>query len=278
MKRRVIFLDIDGTLTEPGKNTPPESALRAIRGAREAGHLVFLCSGRSLGMLSALLQYSFDGVVASSGGYIRCGEELIFDCPMKPEQQEKAVRVLKKNGVFCMIECLDGSYVDEAFKDFLRKHEGEGGSSEMLRWQEQIESELNIRPMAEYRGQPVYKIVMMAEDRAQLKEPQRLLGEDFFFSIPQGGRFGFTDGELVNRKFDKGKAVRRVCEKLGIPVEDSIAFGDSVNDREMLETAGLSICMAGGSEEIKQIADEICPAVTEDGLYRAFLRHGLCKE
>ena len=65
---------------------------------------------------------------------------------------------------------------------------------------------------------------------------------------------------------------------MGIPVEDSIGFGDSINDREMLQTVGLSVCMANGSEEVKKMADEVCPAVTEDGLYQAFLRHGLCGE
>ena len=278
MKRRIIFLDIDGTLTEPGKNIPPDSALRAIREARAAGHLVYLCSGRNFDMLSPLLKYPFDGVIASSGGYIRCGEELLYDCPMTPEQQARALDVLRKNGVFCTIECVDGSYTDEGFKEFLKKHAGEGSNSEMLRWREQIESSLHIQPMTQYRGQPVYKIVMMAEDRRQLDEPQRVLEEDFFFSIPQGGRFGFVDAELVNRRFDKGKGVVRVCERMGIPVEDSIGFGDSVNDREMLQTVGLSVCMANGSEEVKKMADEVCPAVTEDGLYQAFLRHGLCGE
>ena len=36
MERRIIFLDIDGTLTEPGRNEPPESAAEAVRRAREA--------------------------------------------------------------------------------------------------------------------------------------------------------------------------------------------------------------------------------------------------
>ena len=40
MKGTRIFLDIDGTLTVPGSNTPPESALKAIRQARQAGHTV----------------------------------------------------------------------------------------------------------------------------------------------------------------------------------------------------------------------------------------------
>ena len=42
MNRKLIFLDIDGTLTPAGSNTPPESAMRAIRLAQANGHRVFL--------------------------------------------------------------------------------------------------------------------------------------------------------------------------------------------------------------------------------------------
>ena len=55
MNRKLVFLDIDGTLTIPGSNVPPPGALEAIRLARAAGHVVVLCSGRNLGMLSPLL-------------------------------------------------------------------------------------------------------------------------------------------------------------------------------------------------------------------------------
>ena len=54
---KLIFLDIDGTLTTPGSNVPPESALRAIRGAQAAGNKVFLCTGRNYAMLEPVLQY-----------------------------------------------------------------------------------------------------------------------------------------------------------------------------------------------------------------------------
>lgn len=43
MGRKLIFLDVDGTLTTPGGYEPPESAQRAIKRARDLGHMVFLC-------------------------------------------------------------------------------------------------------------------------------------------------------------------------------------------------------------------------------------------
>ncbi len=275
MEQRLIFLDIDGTLTEPGSNTPPKSALEAIRRARENGHLVFLCSGRNYDMLSPLLQYEFDGVAASSGGYVICGGEVIYDCPLTEEQKDRALRVLRENGVYCTVECREGAFTDEGFKEFLRDKAGREGNSEMLRWREQIEKTLNILPMKQYRGQPVYKITVMSQSLDQLRASQERLDQDFAFCIQDLDQGGLVNGEVVNRKFDKGRAVLRVCNYLKIPVENSVAFGDSMNDREMIETAGLGICMENGSPELKRIADDICPPVGENGLWEGFRRHGL---
>ncbi len=275
MDKKIIFLDIDGTLTEPGGNVPPASAIRAIKGAQEKGNYVFLCTGRNYDMLSPLLKYGFDGVIASSGGYIRYQEEEIYNCPIAEKQKNEAMELLKKNGIFRTIECMDGSYTDKEFKEFLEKNASEGSNSEMLRWRRQIEKSLHIRPMEEYAGQPAYKIVMMCWSKAQLKEPMELLGGEFSFCVQEPDRFGFINGELLSREYDKGRAVIRVCRHLGISQEQTAAFGDSMNDKEMMEAAAVSICMENGSAALKELADDICPAVTDDGLYQAFKKHGL---
>lgn len=274
MKKKVIFLDIDGTLTTAGSNVPPESALRAIRAAQEKGHLVFLCTGRNYDMLKPLLAYGFDGVIASAGGYVCCGQEVIYDCPMSQGQQELVLNTLEENGIFRTVECLNGSYTDDGFKEFLEEHAGENGNSELLRWRRQIEQELNIRSMREYAGQPVYKVVLMSPDLERIKRAEEKLKNDFMFCIQDANGQGIVNGEVINRQFDKGRAVIRVCEYLHIPVEDSIAFGDSMNDREMMEAAGYAVCMENGSDSLKKLADEVCPRVEQDGLYQAFLKMG----
>lgn len=274
MSKKVIFLDIDGTLAKPGHNEPPASAIEAVKKAQKAGNLVFLCSGRNYAMLSPFLKYGFDGVVSSAGGYIVCGEEVIYDCPMTEDQRIRAMEVLEKSGVYRTVECRNGSYTDESFKEFLRKKAEENGNSEFLRWRESIEKSLHILPMEEYRDQPVYKFVVMSPSMENLDKPRAVLEDEFLFCI-QDDSPGFVNCEIINRKFNKGKAVERVCEYLQISVSDSIGFGDSMNDKEMLETAGLSICMGNGSEAMKKIADEVCPAVTEDGIWKSFQKHQL---
>ncbi len=280
MRKKVVFLDIDGTLTIPGQNEPPASALEAIRRAQALGHYIFLCSGRNYGMLKPLLQYGFDGYVASSGGYIVCNDQIIYDSPMTKEQSDFASEVLKRNGIFRTVECRDGSFTDEGFKTFLKETaEAKGeGNSELLRWREQIESSLNIRPMEEYNGQPIYKMVMMAPTEESLTEPKELLKDILNVVILGKEQDAFINGELVGKDFDKGLAVERVCAYLNIPVEDSVGFGDSMNDREMLEKVGYSVCMENGTEEMKKLADHVCPAVEQDGLYQGFEVCGLMRE
>lgn len=275
MKKRIIFLDIDGTLTQPGCNEPPKSALGAIRETQKKGNLVFLCTGRNYDMLRPLLQYGFDGVIASSGAYILCRGEVIYDCPMTEEEKKLSMEVLQRNGIFRTVECLGGSFTDEGFKQFLEENASEGSNSELLRWRRQVESALNIRPMAEYDGKPVYKIVMMMQSEEQLAEPEKVLGEVFDFCIQEHDRYGFVNGELIKKAYNKGTALERVCRHYGIPVEDSVAYGDSMNDLEMMEAAGISVCMANGSGRLKELADDICPSVEHDGIYQSFLKYGL---
>ena len=277
MSGKLIFLDIDGTLTSPGSNVPPESALRAIRLAREAGHKVFLCSGRNYDMLSPLLKNydCFDGAVASGGGYVFCGDEVLYDCPMSEEQKDTALRLFAESGVLRTIEAKDASYCDEGMGAFLEQCSG--GNSELLRWREALEKDLGIRPMKEYDGRPIYKVVFMCKEASQLEPAIKALEKDFYFLVQDMMGANCLNGELINRKFDKGLGIRRMCEALGYSIEDTVGFGDSMNDLEMIQTVGKSVCMANGSPTLQKMSDLVCPAVEEDGLAHGFETLGLVK-
>ena len=270
MDRKLIFLDIDGTLTEPGKNVPPRSAVRAVRLAREKGHKVVLCSGRNYGMLFPVMQYGFDGLAASAGGYIEYGGQVVYDCPMTQEQQAKVLDIFKESGIYRTIGGRNHSYTDEGFKEFLAENIQSKANSELLRWRIQIENELGIHPMSEYDGEPIYGMAFMSRGAERLRKPMQVLQDEFDFCIQDEDACGIVNGELSSKAFDKGKAVERLCDFLGVLKEDTIAFGDSMNDLEMLKAAGIGVCMAGGSPSLLEIADMVCPPVEEDGLYSAF--------
>ena len=273
MNKKLIFLDIDGTLTAPGSNVPPQSALDAIRAAQAQGHKVFLCTGRNYDMLRPLLAYGFDGAVASGGGYVFMGDQVLFDCPMTEEQKERALRLFAEGGVLRTIEARDASYCDPGMGEFLQQCSG--GNSELLRWREALEKDLGIRPMAEYDGRPIYKVVFMCARAEQLAGAIRELEGEFYFLVQDLAGANCLNGELVNRKFDKGSGIRQVCRALDMPLSDTVGVGDSMNDLEMIETVGIGVCMANGSPNLKKRSDLVCPSVDEDGLAWAFRELGL---
>ncbi len=273
MKRKLIFLDIDGTLTPAGSNVPPESAMKAIRQAQANGHLVFLCTGRNPGMLAPVLALGFEGAVAGAGGYVFAGDRVLFDCPMPREQFETGMRLLKETGVFRTIEAKDTTWGDEDLGDFLAQA-GEG-NSELVRWRKALAEQLNIRPMKEYDGSPIYKIVFMCKTMDQLEPARQALEKDYNFVVQDVAAHNCLNGELINRKFDKGRGVKIVAAAFGMELADTIGFGDSMNDLEMIQTVGYSVCMDNGSPQLKAISDLVCPAVDADGLAWAFEKLGL---
>ena len=273
MNKKLIFLDIDGTLTPAGSNVPPESALKAIRAAQAAGHRVFLCTGRNPDMLAPVLAYGFEGAVSTGGGYVFAGDEVLFDCPLSEEQRDTAMALLGQEGVFRTIEAVDATFGDEDLGDFLAQA-GEG-NSELVRWRKALAEQLNIRPMAEYDGRPIYKVVFMCTSDEQLTPAREALGDRYQFVVQDVAAHHCLNGEIINRAFDKGRGVRVVAEALGFDIADTIGFGDSMNDLEMIKTVGTSVCMENGSPALKKLSDRVCPAVEDDGLARAFAELGL---
>ncbi len=281
MDTRVIFLDIDGTFIEAGKVEAPAGAAEAVRRARQRGHRVFLCTGRNYRMTEPVLHYGFDGYVCSAGGYVVCGDRVLFDCPMDRAESDGLRAVLEANGVECTLEAKDATYGGSRMIERLSGYQNRAAAanSELARWQRAFADGMLVRPLSEYKGEPVYKICYIAESAASLA-PARAAYADRFVFCEQKVPFAamdvhFINGELINRKFNKGEGIRRICAQLGLPLSASVAFGDSENDLEMTDVAGVSVCMANGSDALKARCDRVCPAVNEDGLARAFADLGL---
>ena len=75
--------------------------------------------------------------------------------------------------------------------------------------------------------------------------------------------------DLMRPGINKGLAVSALCKSLHITPEECMAFGDYMNDLELLQAAGESYAMANGHEALKAAAKHICPSNDEDGVCRA---------
>lgn len=78
--------------------------------------------------------------------------------------------------------------------------------------------------------------------------------------------------ELSSKKASKGQALERLAKRLNIPMKETAAVGDSLNDRSMLEAAGKGVAMGNAREDIKAIADAVTLTNDEHGVAH-MIRH-----
>ena len=88
-----------------------------------------------------------------------------------------------------------------------------------------------------------------------------LIPDDFAVSISEGVMW-----MLMNPLANKAHSLGLVCDRLGIPVARTAAFGDDLIDIAMMQKAGRGVAVANANPEVLRIADEVCPSNDEDGV------------
>lgn len=71
---------------------------------------------------------------------------------------------------------------------------------------------------------------------------------------------------IVHRDADKGRALRLVCERVGVPVDQALAIGDAAPDLEMMRAAGMSMAMGNAPDDVKSQATVVGPSNLEGGV------------
>ena len=94
--------------------------------------------------------------------------------------------------------------------------------------------------------------------------------KDFDF-IDRGNGFY----EVVPVGCSKASGMKFLMEHFQIPLEDTIAIGDSTNDMPMLSFAGLSIAMKESDPVVLETVDYVTDTVENDGIYKAMEHFGL---
>ena len=81
--------------------------------------------------------------------------------------------------------------------------------------------------------------------------------------------------DLVEKGYSKADGLKRLCEHYGIDIRDTYAFGDSMNDLEIIKAAGTGIAVGNAVKELKEAADMVCDDIKNDGIYKACRDLGL---
>ncbi len=261
MSVKVFFTDLDGTLLTDDKTISPVTYEVLERWTRNGNKLV-LCSGRALDSISHVrknLKLNFDNVylIGCNGGEIYdCTSERILSRVTLPvDTVLEAFRLAKEHDIY--------------LQTYSRSHILTSKAGAELKYYRQIIhtpyllSE-NISDLL--KEEPCKCLAIELEDPGKLERFRQTVAKRFekeltvLYSNPQYL-------ELFPSNSGKGRGVRWLCSYLGIPLINSLAAGDEINDISMLEAAGLSIAMSNGRESVKKSADVITPADNNhDGL------------
>ncbi|GHU98778.1 hypothetical protein FACS189483_07220 [Spirochaetia bacterium] len=256
---KALFIDIDETLTSH-REGPFEEDIREIERAREAGHRVYLNTGRSLGNIPAELQQApwIDGIVAGGGAHIVLAGKTFYH-KWTPEAALLAISAyyladeLSRRDKWCVFEGETDLY--------------------QIHWERDYESPFKAITKADdfsttYKGALITKMTIAGD----ITEDERQLLGDTFQLIPQKRYF-----EGIIRGESKARGMEMILKETGIDRENSIAIGDSANDIEMLRYAGFSIAMGNARDEVKAIADAITTDCGKGGVGAAIRTYVLSR-
>lgn len=276
---KIIFLDVDGTIVDYD-NHIPDSARQAIRKARENGHLVYVCTGRSKAeMPDDIWNIGFDGMIGGNGSYVEHKNHFLQHQLIPYETAKRAVDWLESRGLEFYLESNNGLFASRNFREAarptLRAYAlGKGASEEQVLHMEAEDALHGLVYGGELYRDDLNKISFI------LHSYQDHLDSKEAFPELKAGTWGGRGeealfGDLGVKDINKAHAVDVILHYLHADRIDTIAFGDAKVDIPMLEACQIGVAMGNGGPEILAMADLITDDVREDGLYKAFEKLGL---
>lgn len=263
---RLVASDMDATLLDEHSQFPPDFVpmVRALAGQ---GIRFAAASGRPLYTLEEMFAPLLDEVVliGDNGGAVRWRGEDLFVSEMEPEGWRELARQTRAAGDVPVLCGLDSAYVerkDQRYDAILR---------------------------------PFYTHIVYVEDltavdaRADkftvyLPQDNARQAYDALYGPLCGARYsaavaGSCWVDVMNPGIHKGAALAALGRRWDIPAAGMMAFGDTFNDAEMLQTARYGFLMENGSPELRAVVPFLAPSHRQHGvtqiLRRVLAQNGL---
>lgn len=267
---KYVFFDIDGTLRGKSRVITDKTKEAIVR-LRKNGNKAFLCTGRApVSITEDILNIGFDGVISSAGSFIQINDEYIYENCLDPELLEKAIVLFVNAKVGFTLETKDYLYQSVEAKEFLarRRKKEESINPELARFYEQRDRNPRLRPISEFdvKKDKVTKIVFISYDKYALLDLVPHLSKDFHVVLFSQMEDDFINGEIIDKECTKADAIEKVVAYYHGDMKDTIAYGDSMNDYQMLEKAQQGIVYDGAKEKLLDIAYDTFIDPDKDGI------------
>lgn len=274
MNPKSLFIDIDGTLFDHEKDAIPESAKEAILSAKSKGHKIFLSTGRPYADIDKeILDFPLDGMIVSCGAVVYVENKPIY-CKTYPQKELiNLIQFMLDHNIGFSLDGIHKNYLsEEAFNCLSVLMFKNNEDSELSRAMMAKNNCFTFEEMEEENLKEVVKISIFTKSKESCEKLFKRIPESLVGFMYKNNHLDLYNGEISIKGITKATGLKQIANYLNIPIEDTIAIGDSLNDLDILQAAGLSICMGNGADECKKVADFTTKHISDDGLAYA-LKH-----
>ena len=248
---KLIVSDLDGTLLNEHSQISDKTR-EVIRKLNEKGVDFAIATGRSIGSARVFKQtLGLDiYLICNNGANIyNKNEDTIFEKVMDEDLVKKIIGFFRENNI-----SYNGFYQRNAYTE-------EGTPESVVT----IEKGFNIVELRNSESFPVMSKIIVKDNpeiiRALAEKMKTLFADTVDITISQPRCL-----DIVHKDCSKGKGIKIIAEKMNIPLENIMAFGDGENDFDMLQTVGHPVVMENGLQSMKEKICNIAPKNTDNGV------------
>lgn len=252
MEKKFIFFDIDGTLLTDNKEIL-ESTKEAIRTLHDQGHETAIATGRNAKMAKDIVdELGMENYIVCNGAAGYFHNERAYFNPLDKEAFHRLLKVADAN---------EHQVVYETAHELKRRDEKAG--SRMSEGMQYVGYDVPEYDRSFYERHDLTQLLLF------YNEEEKHLYEDGQFPEFRFVRW-YKDGvDVLPANGSKYETIQTVAQSKGFAKEDIIAFGDGLNDYEMISNVGTGIAMGNAEEIIKEVAEIVTYSNNEHGISRA---------
>ncbi|WEG18870.1 Cof-type HAD-IIB family hydrolase [Alkalihalophilus pseudofirmus] len=256
MDYKIVFLDIDGTITNHEDGSISSKTKEAIKALKHKGLKIVAATGRPLSMCNEIRELGIDTFITANGAYVKHDDKVLHKVQMDKNIVREVVEYAKaeNHGLSFYSE----NFYMNGIKD-----------DNILRALKETLS-LNHYPEINqlFHNDEIYLMCLFADDE---------MLEKYIHKFPHLSfrRWHPFILNVLQEDISKSLAIFKTLEYFKIDKSEAIAFGDGENDIDMLELAGLGIAMGNGTDSLKKVADFVTLNSSEDGIAYALKKFGV---
>lgn len=273
--KKIVFFDVDGTLVTRN-NHVPKSTKRAIKALKKNGIIPVIATGRAPVLVREIVEMlEIDTFIAMNGQYIVHEGKVLYQNPIPMDLVDSMVdfAVDRKDGIILSTadEIIANSAISLVNRGylymFLKGLVGIIPDRIKVRMWNRMMSKAPEKEA--YENKEIFMMNINADQEQQIAYEESF-GDDLTFT-----RANEMSMDIISKGVSKASGIEMLAKELGISVENTYAFGDGLNDLEMLQRVGTGVAMDNGFEELKAAADMVTDSVFSDGITKGLQKLGL---